>query len=75
MVFLVLLGCGLYCLDVKVLVPCPYGQLLLSDEEEVPLPLEDVSPPPLLSVPPPPQATSDNTIALASNAVIIFFFI
>ena len=71
MVFLVLLGCGLYCLDVKVLVPCP----LLSDEEEVPLPLEDVSPPPLLSVPPPPQATSDNTIALASNAVIIFFFI
>ena len=28
MVFLVLLGCGLYCLDVKVLVPCPYGQLI-----------------------------------------------
>ena len=29
----------------------------------------------IIAVPPPPQATSDNTIALASNAVIIFFFI
>ena len=75
MVFLVLLGCGLIALMLKFWSHAHTVSLLLSDEEEVPLPLEDVSPPPLLSVPPPPQATSDNTIALASNAVIIFFFI